>query len=338
MVFPIFLHCNDSLCDLRITPLSVAKIILMLDPFTASGPDNISVIVLQMYSPELSYVLSKLFNKCLVESSFLSCWKCPSVVPVFKNSGERSEPQNSQLISLLPVISKVFESLINGALVSDLESHSLFSDKQYGFHAFCSMPDLLTVIIEQFYHALDQCGDIFDIFKAFGKIWHAGLLQKLKSYGISGRIFRIIESFFHDRKIKVVLDGQHSSTYSVTSGVPQDSILGPILFLIFIHVLPEKIISELVNFADDTSLYSCVNEKSGLLDCLELAGSLELDSSSVTEWGSQWLVTFNSAKTKLLSVNRYRNSDDIPISMADSVLTESSSFRLLGLTFSKDLT
>ena len=110
------------------------------------------------------------------------------------------------------------------------------------------------------------------------------------------------------------------------------------MFLIFINDLPDNIISELAIFADDTSLYSCLNEKSGLFECLELAaGSLELDLSSVTEWGSQWLVTFNSVKTKLLSVNRYRNSDDIPISMADSVLTESSSFCFLGLTFSKDL-
>ena len=74
-----------------------------------------------------------------------------------------------------------------------------------------------------------------------------------------------------------------------------------------------------------------------MFERLELAGSLELDLSSVTEWGSQWLVAFNSAKTKLLSINRYRNSDNIPISMADNVLTESSSFRLLSLTFSKDL-
>ena len=335
-------RCNDSLCDLRITPQSVARIISGLDPSTASGPDNIPVIVLQMCSPELSCVLSKLFNKCLVESSFPSCWKCPSVVPVFKNSGERSDPRNYRPISLLPIISKVFESLINGALVSHLESHGLFSDKQYGFRVARSTADLLTVITERFYRALDQCGEAravaLDISKAFDKVWHAGLLHKLKSYGICGRIFRIIESFLHDRKIKVILDGQHSSTYSITSGVPQGSILGPILFLIFINDLPDNIISELAIFADDTSLYSCLNEKCGLFERLELAGSLELDLSSVTEWGSQWLVTFNSAKTKLLSVNRYRNSDDIPISMADSVLTESSSFRLLGLTFSKDLT
>ena len=251
-------HCNDSLCGLRITRQSVAKITSRLDPSTASGPHNIPVIVLQMYSPELSYVLSKLFNKCLVESSFPSCWKCPSVVPVFKNSGERSDPWNYCPISFLPIISKVFESLINGALVSHLKSHGLFSDKQYGFRAARSTADHLTVITERFYCALDQCGKAraLDISKTFDKVWHAGLLHKLKLYGIYGRIFRITESFLHGCKIKVILDGQHSSTYSITSGVPQSSILGPILFLIFINDLPDNIISELPIIADDTSLYS----------------------------------------------------------------------------------
>ena len=104
-------------------------------------------------------------------------------------------------------MSKVFESLINSALVSHLESHGLFSDKQYGFRASRSTTDLLTVITERFYRALDQCGEALDISKAFDRVWHAGLLHKLRSYGISGRIFKIIESFLYDRKIKVILDG-----------------------------------------------------------------------------------------------------------------------------------
>lgn len=327
---------------LRITPKSVAKVIASLDSSKASGPDNIPVIVMQKCSPELSSILSKLFNKCMRESCFPDCWKTASVIPVFKNNGERSDPQNYRPISLLSVISKIFESLINSALVSHFESLGLFSDKQYGFRASRSTADLLTVITERFYRALDKGGEAraiaLDISKAFDKVWHTGLLCKLKSYGISGHIYQIIESFLSDRKIKVVLDGQCSSVYSITSGVPQGSILGPILFLLFINDLPDEMMSELAMFADDTSLYSTVSEKTCFFDRLELASSLESDLRSATDWGKQWLVTFNSSKTKLLSINRYRNPDNISISMSGNTLTESTSFRLLGLTFSKDLT
>ena len=136
----------------------------------------------------------------------------------------------------------------------------------------------------------------------------------------------------------MTLDGQHSDTYPITSGVPQGSILGPILFLVFINDLHDQIICDLATYADDTSLYSCINEKSGYPERSNMANSLERDLSTVTDWGAQWLVTFNSSKTKLLSVNRYRDPVDIPISMAGRALPESSGFKLLGLNFSKDLT
>ena len=224
-------------------------------------------------SPELSPVLSKLFNRCLTESTFPSCWKCAPVVPAFKNSGERSNPGNYRPISLLPIISKVFESLINKSLVSHLESHNLLSDKQYGFRGRRSTADLLTVVTERFYRALNNCGEAraiaLDISKAFDRVWHAGLLHKLASYGISGNIFGIIKSFLHARKIKVTLDGQQSDTYPITSGVPQGSILGPILFLIFINDLPDNVICDLATYADDTSLYSCLNEKKWISAALE---------------------------------------------------------------------
>ena len=188
--------------------------------------------MLQKCAPELSSVLSKLFNKCLSNRCFATCWKSPSVIPVFKNSGERSDPKNYRPISLLPVISKVFESIINSSLVNHLESLGLFSDHQYGFRSSRSTADLLTVITERIHRVLDISGEAravaLDISKAFDKVWHAGLLHKLKAYGISGSIFDLISSFLSDRRIRVVLDGHSSTEYTVNSGVPRGSV-----FLIF---------------------------------------------------------------------------------------------------------
>ena len=164
----------------------------------------------------------KTIQQVLVGVLFPACWKAASVVPIFKNYGERSESSNYRPISLLTIISKVFESLINKHLISHLESNNLLSDHQYGFRSSRSTADLLTVITDRFYRALDKCGEAkaiaLDISKAFDNVWHSGLLHKLLSYGVSGNVFNIIESFLTYRSIKVILDGQHSSSFPITSG------------------------------------------------------------------------------------------------------------------------
>ena len=113
-------------------------------------------------------------------------------------------------------------------MVNHLDSHNLFSDYQYGFRSGRSTADVLTVISERVYRALDACGETttiaLDISKAFDKVWHAGLLHKLKAYGVFGPFLDIIKSFFSNRNIRVVLDGQSSSSYSINAGVPQGSL------------------------------------------------------------------------------------------------------------------
>ena len=148
-----------------------------------------------------------------------SCWKRLSVIPVFKNSGERSSPSNYRLISILTVISKVFEIVINSALTRHLESNNLLSDHQYGFRSERSTADLLTVVTERIHQALDvSCearANALDISKAFDKVWHRGFIHKLQAYGISGKILSIIKSFLSNRSIKVVLSGNSSKEYSL---------------------------------------------------------------------------------------------------------------------------
>ena len=113
----------------------VKNVIANLDSAKASCPDCIPVVVLKNYEPELSYILAKLFNKCLKESCFPDCWKVSSVVPVFKNNGDRSTAKNYRPVSLLSVFSKVFEKLINNRIVDHLEKCGLFSDFQYDFRS-----------------------------------------------------------------------------------------------------------------------------------------------------------------------------------------------------------
>ena len=184
---------------------------------------------------------------CLKESFFSHCWKVSSVVHVFKN---------------------VFEKLVNNRIVDHLKNCGIFSDFQYGFRSSRSTADLLTVVSDRITRAFNRSratlAVALDKSKAFGRIWHAGLFHKLKPYGISGQIFGLISSFLSNRRLRVVLDGKSSQEYPLSAGVPQGSILGPTLFLLYINNLPDDVICNIAIYADDTTLYSKCDQASDL--------------------------------------------------------------------------
>ena len=136
----------------------VKKVITNLDSSKASGPDCIPVVVLKNCEPKLSHILAKLFNKCLKGSCFPDCWKVSSVVPVFKNVGKWSTAKNYRPVSLLSVVSKVFEKLVNNRIVDHLEKRGPFSDFQYGFRSSRSTADLLTVVSDRIARLLTGLG------------------------------------------------------------------------------------------------------------------------------------------------------------------------------------
>ena len=259
----------------------VKKVIVNLDLSKIFGPDCIPVVVLKNCEPELSYILADLFSKCLKESCFPDCWKVSSVFPVFKNVGERSRARNYRPVSLLLVVSKVFVKLVNNRIADHLEKCGLFSDFQYGFRSSRLTADFLTVVSDRIARGFNKCGATravaLDMSKAFDRVWHAGLLHKLKFYGISGQIFGLISSFLSNKQLRVVLDGKSSQEYPVNAGVPHSSILGPTLFLQYINDLPDNVIYNIATYADDTTLYSKCDQASDLWQQLELASELESD-------------------------------------------------------------
>ena len=156
----------------------------------------------------------------------------------------------------------------------------------------------------------------------------------LSLYGISGQIFGLISSFLSNRRLRVVLDGKSSQEYPVNAGVPQGSILGPTLFLLYINDLPDNVICNIAIYADDTTLYSKCNQASDLWQQLELASELESDLRDKVDWGRKWLLDFNAGKTQLVSFDRSKNTGAIDVKMDGSVLEDKTSFKILGLTFS----
>ena len=161
-----------------------------------------------------------------------------------------------------------------------------------------------------------------EISKAFDRVWHAGLLHKLKSYGISGQIFGLISSFLRNRRLQVVLDGKSSQEYPVDVRVPQGSILGSTLFLLYINGLPDDVICDVAIYADDTTLYSKCDAACDLWQQLELASELESDLQDTVDWGKKRLADFNVGKTQLVSFDQSNNNGSIDMKMDRSVLVE----------------
>ena len=238
-----------------------------LDLSKASGPDCIPVVVLKNCEPELSYILAELFNKCLKESCFPDCWKVSSVVPVFKNVGERSTAKSYRPASLLSVVSKVFEKLVNNRIADHLQKCGLFSDFQYGFRSCRSTADLLTVVSDRIARAFNRSGATraaaLDISKAFGRVWHAGLLHKLKSYEIQVRylalvlLFSVIDDFEWfwmeslDKNIQLMWEFlkapflvQHFSYYTLMTFLMMLSVIMQSVLMILLSIL--RVIGHLI--------------------------------------------------------------------------------------------
>ena len=224
--------------------------------------------VLKNCEPELSYILAELFNKCLKESCFPDCWKVSSVVPVFKNVGESLlTAKKNHPVCLLSVITKFFENFVNKRIVDHIEKCGLFSGFQYGFKSSQSTTDLLTVVSGRVARAFNRSGAIqavgLDISIAFHRVWHAALLHRLMSYGISDQIFGLISSCLSSTWLGVVLDGNSSQEYPVNARVPQGSILGPTPFLLYMNDLPDDICDTAI-YTDDTTLNSKCDQASDL--------------------------------------------------------------------------
>ena len=213
-------------------------------------------------------------------------------------------------------------SVVSNKIVDQLEKCGFFSDFQYGFRFFRSTSDLLTVVSYRIARAFNRYratrAVARGISKVFGRVWHAGLLHKLKSYGISGQIFGLISSFLSNRRLRVVLNGKSSQKYPVNAGVPQSSIL----FRLSINGLPDDVICDIAIYADDTTLYSKCNQASDLWQQLEFASELESDLRDIVDWGRKWLVNFNAGKTRLVLFDWYNNTGAIDVKMDGSVLEE----------------
>ena len=244
--------------------------------------------------------LKIIFKESLKCTVFPEIWKKANVVPVHKKE-DKTLVKNYCPISLLPIFGKIFERVIYNFIYNYFISNKLFTPSQSGFLQGDSCIAQLLSIIHEIQTAFDKNpsvdvrGIFLDISKAFDKVWHEGLLYKLETYGIEGQLLSLLKNYLENREQRVVLNGQTSDWKKINSGVPpQGSVLGPLLFLIYINDLPDGITSICKIFADDT-LFSKV------LDINESANKLNIDLEKINKWAHQWKMQFNPDPNKQAS-------------------------------------
>jgi hypothetical protein len=292
----------ENVCNFNFHHVSAVDILKSFKLIKIKNTEDlwgVSVKVLESILEVVAPTLALIFNSCIDNGIFPDLMKCSKVVPIFK-SGHRDNPSDYRPVSILPAFSKIFEKTMLTQLISHFNSNKILHAQQFGFTKGRSTTDagasLIKFILQSWEESQDAIGVFCDLSKAFDCVDHSTLICKLKFYGIRGHALDLIESYLTQRNQKVAINGAISSETVVEMGVPQGSILGPFLFLVYVNDLPYMVSrrSGIVMFADDTSLLFKVNRKD--TELIEPNNTL----SMISDWFAANNLVLNPKKTKCI--------------------------------------
>ena len=293
---------NNELSSITFSALAVQKVIARLKPTLSMGPDGIPNILLKKLSLSLCGPLSYLFERSFSLVFITSVWKTAKIVPILKK-GSALKVSNYRPISLTSTISKVMERIISDQLLVYLNTHELTSPHQYGFQKSSSTVTHLLDCQNDWVKAQND-GDSVDIIyldyaRAFDSVVHNKLLIKLAAYGVRDTLLLWIERFLSGRTHFVSINIASSELLNVLSGVPQGTILGPILFLIYVNDMPQAVDKEVIIklFADDSKVYKVIES---IKNCLCLQRAL----INLLVWSTLWQLKLNIDKCLVLHLGR----------------------------------
>jgi hypothetical protein len=319
----------------------VEKVINSMPTGKAPGNDKITVRVLKNCLSSILPTLTSLINNSFTTGTFPTIWKMSEVIPILKQ-GDHEEPDNNRPISLLPIISKVCERLALNQFIPYLELHERLSDKQSGNKKLHSTETSLVHITDIILKAIDQkkltAIVLLDMSKAFDSVNHDILLDKLKDVGASRSALKWFTSYLSDRKQAVRINSTLSDALTTASGVPQGSILGPLLFTIYVNDLPTVPQNSSPEcYVDDTKLYMSFP----IHECDNTATAMNQDLLGIRNWCFDNHLLLNPGKTKLIVYGSRQMTDKLPefhLTLLGKNLTPELSVKDLGVTFDKNLT
>ena len=294
---------ENEIGNISFTVVGVQRLLEKIDLSKAAGPDGISSTVLKNCASALAPLVTALFNASITSGHVPDEWRLATVMPIPKK-GASQNPSDYRPISLTSILCKKFEHILVGHLFHHFDEFNILMSNQHGFRKHRSCETALVSTFQKWADPLDQNRTIdalmLDFSKAFDKVPHERLIFKLKMLGITGTCLVWIKNFLARRSFTVTVDGVHSSPHSVTSGVPQGSVLGPILFLCYINdisfglsiqrpLYPDDI-SGMTLYADDIILFRAidVNPDSNIV--------LQSDLDHIVEWCSFWCLELNPRK------------------------------------------
>ena len=319
---------------LNTSPFEVGKIIRNIKKSQLSHC-GIPGKFIHLISTPISFSLSRLFNNLFEIGHFPDVWKIAHITAIYKRSGPKTDKANFRPISILPTLSKICESVMHDRLLKHCLENNVISDKQAAYLKGDSTVSQLLYIVHNIRQSWGEKkisqGLFLDVSAAFDKVWHNGLLAKLSQVGVDGIFHDILSSYLADRKQVVVVDGVKSDIQDVKAGVPQGSRLGPLLFIIYINDISEDIESDILIFADDTSLFATGS------DPAETAAKLNRDLHKISVWADKWKVTFNAKKSKDIIFSNKCLNNSPPLIFNNNYIERVNVHKHLGIHLSSSL-
>ena len=290
----------NTLQNLTVTEEEVYTVLRKLKTGKAGGPDNLNNELLKMTARSITPSMTLLFNRILSTGIYPDVWKQANISPVFKK-GDRQKKKNYRPVSLLSSTGKVLERLVFNKVYDYCKNNDLLTWRNSGYKNMDSTTNRLIYIVNKIYKHMDNKEDTCLVFldqsKAFDRIHHESLTYKMRRMGIEGTLLNLLNNYLCNRQSRVVMDGSKSKWYHLTAGVPQGSILGPLLFLIYTNDLVDNLECDIHLYADDAVLMTHYKENKE-----ESFQKMNRDLQRLNEWATKWFMSFNPTKTKYMVV------------------------------------